>query len=71
MPATSCFKIPSIACKRQQLMNFLDLDKSNQEVFSSSKDNSNHAKSYQIIRLEKHRYSMIKYTKMVTNVTFK
>lgn len=26
---------------------------------------------YQIIMVERHNYSMIKYTKMVTNVTFK
>ena len=28
-------------------------------------------KPYQIVRVEKHAYSMIKYTKMVMNVTFK
>lgn len=45
---------------RQSSMNDLGLD-----------CNNNIAPPYQIIQVERHNYSMIKYTKMVTSVTFK
>ena len=73
MPATSKFKIPFKDNSRPPA------------IASSLKDNKDIERrtafteelsidcrpSYQIVQVERHHYSMIKYTKMVTNVTFK
>jgi len=68
MPATSSFAIPITSMQRKILtgtdQSLAHLDKERQLQGSG-------ISPFQIVRIEKHSYSMIKYTKMVMNVTFK
>lgn len=65
MPATSSFKIP--VSKTQTLTT----SKNKSKIGEISQLNVTSSPQCHIIHVERHRYSMIKYTKMVTSVTFK
>ena len=71
MPATSSFKIPNIPRKQDQFRVACDVKGYQFRVYSNIKPSFVNNYSYEIIQVDRHRYSMIKYTKMVTNVTFK
>lgn len=84
MPATSSFTVPITNLQRKILTGYDDSPVNNQMSPSSSEEKpvdvelspttttaSKKAQPYQLVRIEHHSYSMIKYTKMVMNVTFK
>ena len=71
MPATSLFKIPNTPRKQNQFRVDCDVKGHQLMVYNKIEPNFVNSYSYQIIQVDRHRYSMIKYTKMVTNVTFK
>ena len=60
--------------EKENIANINNNNNSDDTTSSQSSDHGNEVEvtsPFQIIHLERHHYSMIKYTKMVTNVTFK